>query len=164
MNAHERREFVRSHRIGVLGYSRRDHGPAMTVVYYVMEGDDILISTMAERAKAKAVARNPKVSFCVLDEKWPPTYLLVYANARIVTGFDAVVDLRMRIAGLMAEQPIPESHRPDIAESSRREKRIMLRLAPYMTFESPPRHVYKPDDVKGLTHDLGNSLPWNASP
>jgi hypothetical protein len=35
----------------------------------------------------------------------------------------------------------------------------MLRLTPYMTFESPPRHVYKPDDVKGLTHDLGNSLP-----
>jgi hypothetical protein len=115
---------------------------------------------MAERAKAKAVARNPKVSFCVLDEKWPPSYLLVYANARIVTDFDAVVDLRMQIAGLMAQQPIPESHRQDIAETSRREKRIMLRLTPYMTFESPPRHVYKPDDVKGLTHDLGNSLPW----
>jgi hypothetical protein len=23
---------------------------------------------------------------------------------------------------------------------------------------------YKPDDVKGLTHDLGTSLPWDASP
>jgi hypothetical protein len=40
----------------------------------------------------------------------------------------------------------------------------MLRLTPYMTFESPPRHVYKPDDVKGLTHDLGTSLPWDAAP
>ena len=58
MNAKERREFVRSHRIGVFGYNRREHGPAMSVVYYVMDGDDILISTMAERAKAKAVARN----------------------------------------------------------------------------------------------------------
>jgi hypothetical protein len=92
----------------------------MTVVYYVMDGDEILISTMAERAKAKAVARNPRVSFCVLDEKWPPSYLLVYADARIVTEFEAVVDLRMRIAGLMAEQSIPESHRRDIAETSRR--------------------------------------------
>jgi hypothetical protein len=64
----------------------------------------------------------------------------------------------MRIAGLMAVQPIPGSHRHrgDFA----REKRVMLWLTPYMTFESPPRHVYKPDDVKGLTHDLGNSLPW----
>ncbi len=164
MNGQERREFVRCHRIGVFGYARRDHGPALTVVYYVMDGDDILVSTMAERAKAKTVRRNPKVSFCVLDEKWPPSYLLVYAKARIVTDFEAVVDLRMRIAGLMAERPIPESHRADIAEASRREKRVMLRLTPYMTFESPPRHVYKPDDVKGLTHDLGTSLPWDALP
>jgi len=163
MNVHERKEFVRAHRVGVLGYNRRDHGPAMTVVYYVMDGDDILVSTMAERAKAKAVRRDPKVSICVLDEKWPPSYLLVYAHARIVADFAAVVDLRMRIAGLMAGQAIPESHRTDIAETSRREKRIMLRLTPYLTFESPPRHVYEPDDVKGLTHDLGTSLPWDDS-
>ena len=164
MNARERRDFVRSHRIAIFGYGRRDHGPAMTVVYYVMDGDDILVSTMAERGKAKAVARSPMVSLCILDEKWPPTYLLVYGNAKIATDFDAVVDLRMRIAGLMAGEPIPESHRPDIAETTRREKRVMLRITPYMTFESPPRHVYKPDDVKGLTHGLGQSLPWDASP
>ncbi len=162
MNAEERRQFVRSHRIAVFGYNRRDHGPAMTVVYYVMDGDDLLVSTMAARAKARAVARDPRVSMCILDEQWPPTYLLVYGNARIETDFEAVVDLRMRIAGLMAEQPIPDTHRPHIAESSRREQRIVLRVTPYMTFESPPRHVYQPDDVKGLTHDLGTALPWNA--
>ena len=160
MNAHERREFVRAHRTAIFGYGRRDHGPAMTAVYYVMDGDDLLVSTMAERAKAKAVARNPKVSLCVLDEKWPPTYLLVYGTARIVTDFDAVVDLGMRIMALMAQRPMPESCRPDVAERARREKRIMLRITPYMTFESPPRHVTRIEDVKGLTHDLGNSLPW----
>ncbi len=163
MNAHERREFVQAHRTAIFGYGRREHGPAMTVVYYVMDGDDILVSTMAERAKAKAVARNPNVSLCVLDEQWPPTYLLVYGTARIVTDFEAVVDLGMRIMGLMAQQPMPESQRPDVAERAVREKRVVLRITPYITFESPPRHVYKPDDVKGLTHDLGTSLPWNAS-
>jgi PPOX class probable F420-dependent enzyme len=162
MNAHERREFVRSHRTGVFGYARRDHGPAMTVVYYVMDGDEILVSTMAARAKAKAVARNPRVSLCVLDEQWPPTYLLVYGSARIVTDFETVVDLGMRISALMAQQPIPESYRPYVAERVRREKRIMLRITPYLTFESPPRHVHKPEDVKGMTHDLGTSLPWDT--
>jgi hypothetical protein len=29
----------------------------------------------------------------------------------------------------MAEQPIPESNRPDIAETTRREKRVMLRIS-----------------------------------
>jgi len=160
VDAAERREFVRGHRVAVFGYNRRQHGPAMTVVYYVMDGDDLLVSTMAARAKARAVARDPHVSLCVLDEKWPPSYVVVYGTARIVTDFEQVVDLRMRIAGLMAEQPIPESHRPDIEASTRREQRVMLRVTPYMTFESPPRHVYVPDDVRGLTHDLGNALPW----
>jgi hypothetical protein len=43
-----------------------------------------------------------------------------------------------------------------------RENRVMLRITPYMTFETPPRHVYKPDDVQGLTHWLGTTVPWNA--
>ncbi len=160
MNAEERRAFVRAHRVAVFGYARRDHGPAMTVVYYVMDGDDVLVSTMAARAKAKAVARDPRVSLCILDEHWPPSYLLVYGRARIETDFEAVVDLRMRIAGLMAGSPMPASHRPHVAETSRAEQRVIVRIAPYATFESPPRHVAQPDDVIGLTHGLGASLPW----
>jgi hypothetical protein len=39
----------------------------------------------------------------------------------------------------------------------------MLRITPYSTFESPPRHVYTPDDIEGLTHGLGASLPWDAA-
>ena len=51
MTAEERREFVRAHRTCVFGYGRRNDGPSMTIVYYVMDGDDILVSTMAEREK-----------------------------------------------------------------------------------------------------------------
>jgi nitroimidazol reductase NimA-like FMN-containing flavoprotein (pyridoxamine 5'-phosphate oxidase superfamily) len=160
MNVQERQEFVRSHRVCVFGSNSTRHGPPLSLVYYVTDGDDILISTMAERGKAKAVRRDPEVSVCVLDEQWPPSYLLVYCRAQLVTDFEQVVDLRMRIAGLMAGKPIPESHRPDIAETSRREKRVMLRLTPYATFETPPRHVSEPDDLKGLTHWLGSTLPW----
>ena len=65
-----RREFVRKHRTCVFGYNRKNDGPAMTVVYYVLDGDDLLISTMAARAKALAVQRNPKVSLCILDEQF----------------------------------------------------------------------------------------------
>ncbi len=163
MTGEERRAFVRSHRTAIFGYGRREHGPAMTVVYYVMDGDDMLVSTMTERAKAKAVARNPRISLCVLDEKWPLTYVVVYGRARIETDFDAVVDLGMKVMGLMAETPIPESYRKDIAERAHKEQRIILRVTPYMTFETPPRHVYKAEDVVGLTHWLGTSLPWDAA-
>ena len=54
MNQEERRQFVRDHRTCVFGYARKEHGPAMTVVYYVMDGDDdLLVSTMEERGKAE---------------------------------------------------------------------------------------------------------------
>jgi PPOX class probable F420-dependent enzyme len=161
MNRDERREFVDSHRTAIFGYGRRQDGPAMTIVYYVVDGDDLLVSTMAARAKAKAVARNQKVSLCILDEKWPVTYLQVYCDAKIETDHDANVDLGMRIAGVMAGKPMPDEVRPMVADGIRREDRVVLRLSPYATFETPPRHVYSADDInEKLTHELGISLPW----
>ena len=74
----ERRTFVRTHRTCVFGYSRLHDGPAMSVVYYIPTDDDeLLVSTVAARGKAHAVARSPKVSLCVLDGRWPFTYLQV---------------------------------------------------------------------------------------
>lgn len=122
MDSSERREFVKSHRTAVFGYQRQAHGPAMSIVYYIMDGEDILVSTMATRGKAKAVRRHPKVSLCVLDEKWPVTYMVVYCDAQVETEETAVVDLMMRIAGAMAGNPMPEAVRPMIAQGARRER------------------------------------------
>lgn len=160
MDANERKDFVRNHRTAVFGYQRKSDGPAMSIVYYVMDGDDILVSTMAARGKAGAVRRNPKVSLCVLDEKWPPTYMVVYCDAKMETEESAVVDLMMRIAGLMAGQPLPESVRPMIAEGAKREDRVVLRLKPYATFYTPPRHVSSAADLPTLTHETSASIPW----
>ena len=92
----ERRAFVRTRRTCVFGYSRRDDGPAMSVVYYVPTDDDeLLVSTMAGRGKARAVGRNAKVSLCVLDERWPFAYLQVYADAVIDRDADLVVDVML---------------------------------------------------------------------
>jgi PPOX class probable F420-dependent enzyme len=107
MTPEERREFVREHRTAVFGYNRADDGPAMSIVYYAVENDEILISTMADRAKPKAVLRNPKVSLCVLDEQWPPSYLQVYCEASVETDFELVVEVMMRIAGVMAGEASP---------------------------------------------------------
>lgn len=164
MNREERRAFVHAHRQAVFGYSREQEGPAMSIVYYVMDGDDILISTMAARGKARTVQRSPKVSLCVLDEQWPPSYLQVYCDATIgattQTDLEAVVDLMMRIQSLMAGRQISDSVRDMTRERALAEQRVQLRLRPYSTFESPPRHVFSEADVKGLTHNLGKRVPW----
>ena len=126
MNGAQRREFVRNHRTCVFGYPRKAHGPSMSCVYYVMDGDDILVSSMLGRAKPKAVKRSGRVSLCILDEKWPPTYITVYGNATV------------------------------------EERRCVIRVKPESTFETPPRHVYNPNDVHSLSHSYGTTLDWNA--
>jgi PPOX class probable F420-dependent enzyme len=161
LNREERREFVRKHRTAVFGTNRKSHGPAQSIVYYVMDGDDILVSTMGARAKAKAVERLGQASLCVLDEQWPPTYLVVSCDARIEREPAAVVELMMRIAGVMAGKEMPEAVRPLVEEGARREGRVVVRLTPYATFHSPPKHVHVAEDVnEKLLHGLGDSLPW----
>lgn len=162
MDAAERRAFVRDHHDAILGYNRRAHGPAMSFVYYVVAGDEILVSTMRARAKAKAVARDPKVSLCVLDGQWPPTYLQVYCDASIDKRFEHVVDVMMRIGAVMAGRPLDDSIRPLVEEGARREDRVVLRLRPYATFETPPRHVDSEEDIPNLTHQVSTSMPWDG--
>jgi nitroimidazol reductase NimA-like FMN-containing flavoprotein (pyridoxamine 5'-phosphate oxidase superfamily) len=122
-----RRAFVAEHRTAIFGYNRSEDGPSMSCVYYVCDGEDLLVSSMAERAKCKAIARSPKVSLCVLDEQWPPTYLQVYCDASIETV----------------------------------EQRVVVRLHPYATFQTPPKHVYDSQDINPrLLHSLGRTMPW----
>lgn len=163
MTPEERRAFVREHRTAIFGYNRVSDGPAMSIVYYVLDDDDtMLVSTMHERAKARAVSRNPNVSLCVLDEQCPLTYLQVYCHAEIDTDAERTIDLMMAIAGVMAGEPLDESVRPLVAEGAKNERRVVLRLRPYATFETPPRHVHNESDVNAsLTHQTSTSVPWN---
>jgi PPOX class probable F420-dependent enzyme len=160
VNQEERRQFVRDHRTCIFGYARQAHGPAMTVVYYVMDGDELLVSTMAERSKAKAVARDERVSLCVLDESWPLTYLQVYGNGVVERDRGLATDVLTRVIGLMAGAEVPDTRRPQIAQMAEDEQRVVIRIRPYATFETPPRHVHKMSDIDTLTHFTSTSLPW----
>src|SRR6266404_3707358 len=93
MNAEQRRIFVREHRTCVFAFQRKEGPPSMSVVYYTTHGDDILIATMAARAKAKAVQRLGEASICVRDEKWPLTCLQLYGPARLGSDFDLLIDV-----------------------------------------------------------------------
>jgi PPOX class probable F420-dependent enzyme len=156
----QRRQFVRDHRTCVFGYARQNHGPAMTVVYYVMDGDDLLISTMAARGKPRAVERDGRVSLCVLDESWPVTYLQVYGRAEVERDRELAVDVLTRVVALMADQPVPASRRPQIEQMVDDEQRVVIRVTPYATFETPPRHVWQMSDIDTLTHHTSTSMPW----
>jgi PPOX class probable F420-dependent enzyme len=160
MDREQRRQFVRDHRTCVFGYSRRRHGPAMTVVYYVMDGDDLLVSTMAARAKARVVRRQPEVSLCILDENWPVTYLTVYGTGVLDPDPEAGAGLFVKVVELMAGQPVPRERRVQVEKLAREEQRVVIRVTPQATFATPPRHVTQMEDLDALSHWTSATEPW----
>jgi hypothetical protein len=159
----ERRLFVRTHRTCVFGYGRRVDGPAMSVVYYIpAENDDLLVATMADRAKAKAVARNGRVSLCILDETWPFAYLQVYCDAVIDDDGETLVDVMMAVAERMSGEPLAADLRPMVKAMGEEEGRVLVRCRPYSTFVTPPRHLHSNDQEETLTHWVSASMPWDA--
>lgn len=163
MTPSERRLFVQTHRTCVFGYGRQSDGPAMSVVYYIpAENGDLLVATMGERAKARAVARNGKVSLCVLDERWPFAYLQVYCDAVIDEDEDALVDVMMAVAERMSGEPLSEEVRPFVKAAAEAEGRVLVRCRPYATFVTPPRHLHRNDQAERLTHWVSASMPWDA--
>lgn len=164
MSPSERREFVRTHRTCVFGTTRRANGPAMSVVYYVpTEGDELLVSTMRDRGKARVVRRAPKVSLCVLDERWPFAYLQVYCDAVIDTDPELVVDVMMAVGGRMSGEPLGDEARPVVTAMAEEEGRVVLRCRPYSTFAQPPRHLHRNDQEDRITHWRSGAVAWDAS-
>lgn len=160
----ERREFVFSHRTCVLGYARHREGPSMSVVYYVpSQAGELFVSTMGGRAKAKAVARSGKLSLCVLDERWPFTYLQVYCDATIERDPELVTDVMMGVAWRMSGQELQAAARPMVSAMALREARVVIRCRPTSTFASPPRHLHRNDQTEEVTHWLSGSVPWDAA-
>jgi PPOX class probable F420-dependent enzyme len=160
----ERREFVRTHRTCVFGTPRRHDGPAMSVVYYIpTDTDELLVSTMRDRGKAKAVSRNPKASLCVLDERWPFSYLQVYCDAVVDDDPDVVVDVMMAVAERMSGESLPDEVRPVVAKMAEDEGRVVLRCRPYSTFAQPPAHLYRNDQDEGIVHWVSAVVPWDTA-
>jgi|CXWL01.1.fsa_nt_gi PPOX class probable F420-dependent enzyme len=128
MMTDEQRTFLQTHRLCVVGVNRKVGPPHLSPVYYVMDGDDVLISTTHSRFKAKAIKRNPDVSICVLAEQFPFPYLLIYGTGVIEDG--GAADVMMKIGARMSGNPVPEAARPAIEQRAKDEGRLVLRVTP----------------------------------
>ena len=126
----EQKQFLSENRYCVVAYNRKGGPPAMSPVYYVVDGDDLLISTQADRAKGRVLARNPEVSVCVLSEAPHPSppYMTVYGRATI--EHEGAADLMMRIGEAMSGSPIPKAARPAVEQRAVDQQRVVLRITP----------------------------------
>ena len=109
------------------------------------------------------MARNGKVSLCVLDETWPFSYLQVYC--------DAVIDDDEEASGRRDDgggrthvgRAAGRELRPLVKALADDEGRVLVRCRPYATFVTPPRHLHGNDQEEPLTHWVSASMPWDAA-
>lgn len=117
--------FVRSMKWAVVTSLRADGSPTNSVVFYALEGDDLIFSTTKDRLKAKTLTRDPRAALTVLDEGAPYRFVSIEGTASIqdtdvVPGHIAVNKV---MRGLADWQP-PEGYE----ESLRGQGRVIIRV------------------------------------
>ena len=76
----EIREFLSQPRFAVLGTLNADGSVQQTVMWYLLQGDSILMNTNTARTKFRNLNSNPRVSVCVSDGY---TYVTLQGDATL---------------------------------------------------------------------------------
>ena len=79
-------DFLDANRVGVLATTATSGKPRQSLVYYVRDGDRLLISTLADRLKARDVRRSGWASLCVMGHALPFPSAVFSGRAEIVTN------------------------------------------------------------------------------
>ena len=104
------REFLDAHSVGVIATLAADGWPRQSVVYFARDGERLLVSTLANRAKTKDVMRTGWASISVSGPEPPHPSATISGPAEILTEKigEATASVMQRIAG-SAEPPEPMS-------------------------------------------------------
>ena len=78
-------------RTGKLGYVAADGRPLVAPIWFVVDGDDLLFNTGGQTAKARAIARDPRLVVCVDSEVPPFGFVQVQGIATVSEDPDELV-------------------------------------------------------------------------
>jgi PPOX class probable F420-dependent enzyme len=61
------RALLQERRFAILGTINKDGSPQLTTMWYLLDGDVILMNTKAGRTKERNMRRDPRISVCIED-------------------------------------------------------------------------------------------------
>ena len=125
----EQRRYLDAKRFAVLGTVNRSGSPHLTIMWYLLDGDDIVFNTKAGRTKDSNLARDPRVSLLVYDDSG---YKYLRVDGRVRTITDAQV--AQRDIARLAIRYHGEQRAKEAIERFKTEQRVSYRL--------PTAHVY----------------------
>ncbi len=82
-NRDEVERFLRGRRVAVLATNGADGSPVLTPIWYLYRDGHLLMRTGKQSVKARNIARDPRVTVCVQDERPPYASVTVYGKAAI---------------------------------------------------------------------------------
>lgn len=99
MTDEEWRAFV-SHgtRTGKLSTVRADGSPHVAPVWFLLDGDEVVLNTGKETVKGRNLARDGRVALCVDDDRPPFHFVVLNGRARLSEDLDEVRHWATRIA------------------------------------------------------------------
>ena len=83
------RDFVMTGtRTGKLAVTRADGRPHVTPIWFVLDGDGLVLTTVASGVKGKALRRDPRAALCVDDQEPPFSFVLIEGLATLSGDLD----------------------------------------------------------------------------
>ena len=116
------RAFLQERRFAVLGTLNKDGSPQLTTMWYLLEGDTILMNTKVGRAKERNMRRDPRISVCV-----PDGYAYVTISGTVEMIDDPEISQR-DIYRLAVRYDGEESAKRQMEEQFSKEPRVTLHL------------------------------------
>jgi PPOX class probable F420-dependent enzyme len=84
MTPEQRRAFLaHGTRTGKLATTRADGRPHVVPIWFVLDGDDIILTTGASSVKARNLRRDPRVSLAVDDQQPPYSFVMLEGAATL---------------------------------------------------------------------------------
>jgi PPOX class probable F420-dependent enzyme len=100
MRDDERRAFLaEGTRTAKLATVRVDGRPHIAPIWFVLDDDAVVFNTGAGTVKGRALARDPRVTLCVDDERPPFAFVIIEGTAEIDTDLDDMLTWATRIGG-----------------------------------------------------------------
>ncbi len=108
----EYREFMLgSIRTAKLATVRADGRPHVAPIWFDLDGDALIFMTAEDTLKGKAIRRDPRVAFCIDDEKPPFAFVIFEGTAQILTPtLDELLYWATRIGGRYMGQAQAEAY------------------------------------------------------
>jgi PPOX class probable F420-dependent enzyme len=120
------REVLDGPHIAAIATSNADGRPQSSVIFVKRDGDSVVFSTIKGRLKSRNIARDPRVSLLVIDEKG--RYVEIRGTGEITEDPEKrlLYEMYERYMGGMAPPPEPDA------------ERLIVRITPQKVYQFPP--------------------------